>query len=220
MKVELTQVTRRFHTRRGVVTALDSVSLTLSDGEWVIVRGPSGCGKTTLLLTVGGLRRPDGGEVKVGSHDLYREMCSEERVAYRSKAVGFVFQQFHLIPYLTVLENVLSPAIVCPVVEGEKRAREWLERLGLGDRLDHKPSELSTGERQRAALARALFHGPELLLADEPTGNLDEQLAGVAMELCEILVRKGGTVLMASHDERAFRRAHRVLKMECGRFVS
>lgn len=218
--IEARHLIQRFHSRRGEVVALDGVSLSLQAGELVIVRGPSGCGKTTLLFAIGGLRAPQSGEVRFGAWDLYRDMSSERRAVFRSQTIGFVFQQYHLIPYLNVLENVLTPAIVRPDPAAEARARDLLEHFGLRDRLNHRPAELSTGERQRTALARALLNQPRLLLADEPTGNLDETNTAIVLEALRAFVRDGGTVLMASHDERAFPKAHRVLRMMQGRIVS
>src|SRR5438477_12184732 len=154
----------------GPVRALSDMSLHVAAGEFVAVRGPSGSGKTTLLLMAGGMLEPDSGHVFVAGRDLYR-MPSEARARLRAASIGFVFQQFHLLPYLSVFENVLAAAVAHPGPKVRDRAAELLASLGLSERLHHLPSQLSSGERQRAALARALLHRPPLLLADEPTGN-------------------------------------------------
>ena len=159
------------------VQALNGVSLSVKAGEFVAVQGPSGSGKTTLLLIAGGLLAPDQGVVSIGGRDL-GEMSAEGRARFRADNVGFVFQQFHLVPYLSVLHNVMTPAVATHVGDARERAGELIARFGLGHRADHPTARLSTGERQRTALARALLNQPKLLLADEPTGNLDVDNAG------------------------------------------
>lgn len=203
---------------RGEVRALDGVTLDVARGEFVAVRGPSGCGKTTLLLAVGGLLLPSGGRVAVNGCDPYA-LSPNERARWRACAVGFVFQQFHLVPYLDVLENVLVASVACPAPDAPERARELLDRFGLGDRMRHVPAELSTGERQRTALVRALLNRPEVILADEPTGNLDEANSAAVLEHLAAFAREGGAVLLVTHDSRAAGYAHRVVRMERGRVV-
>ena len=204
--------------RRGAeaVCALDDVSFEVNRGEFAAVCGPSGSGKSTLLLVLGGMSRPSSGTVKLGDLDLYAA-SGPERVRCRAERIGFVFQMFHLIPYLDVLDNVLLPEGAAPCPEARDFAWKLLERFGMADRARHKPSELSVGERQRTALARALLHQPELILADEPTGNLDpanaEEVIGHLAGYCS----EGGTVLMVTHDSRAAEQAHRVLYIENGR---
>lgn len=200
------------------VRAVAGVSLEVRPGEFAAVHGPSGCGKTTLLLLAGGLLAPDSGRVEVGGEDLYA-LPPDRRARLRASRIGFVFQQFHLLPYLTVLENVLAPTLALRFDGAEARARELLGRLGLGSRLDHKPSELSAGEQQRTALARALLHRPGLLLADEPTGNLDEAAAEEVLRRLEEFAREGGAVLLVTHNPKAVARAGRSLRMENGRFL-
>ena len=200
------------------VRALAGVSLEVRPGEFVAVHGPSGCGKTTLLLVAGGLLAPDSGRVRVGGEDLYT-LPPERRARVRASRVGFVFQQFHLLPYLSVLENVLAPTLALPSEGAEGRARELLERLGLGARARHRPNELSAGEQQRTALARALLNRPGLLLADEPTGNLDEAAASDVLDRLEEFARGGGAVLLVTHNPRAVARAGRALRMEAGTFA-
>ncbi len=191
--------------RRGrqPVAALREATLTLRAGELRTVYGPSGSGKSTLLLTAGGLLRPDSGTVTVAGREIY-SLSSEERSQWRARHIGFVFQQFHLIPYLNVIDNVLAP-LLAGVGDGEElpaRAEALIERFGLGHRRLHPPAELSIGERQRVALARALLHEPRLLLADEPTGNLDEENGRLVLEALASFAARGGAVLVVTHDGR------------------
>jgi ABC-type lipoprotein export system ATPase subunit len=210
--LEIEQLGKTYHKGAVTITPLRDLALTVRAGEFVAVHGPSGCGKTTLLLIAGGLLHPDAGTVRVDGQDLYR-LSAEARAAFRAAHIGFVFQQFHLIPYLTVLENVLAPAVAVPVPEPSKRALDLLEQFGLGHRVRHLPAELSTGERQRTALARALLHRPKLLLADEPTGNLDEDNGRIVLGYLADYARQGGAVLLVTHDRRAAELAHRRLAL-------
>lgn len=191
------------------VTALADVSLEIDTGMFIAIRGPSGCGKTTLLLTAGTLLAPDSGEVVLGGERPY-QMDGDSRAAFRGRQLGFVFQQFHLVPYLSVLDNVLAPtlaladtsAAIAPR-EARDRAFELLEQFGLADRAGHTPARLSSGERQRCALARALLNRPKMLLADEPTGNLDPDNADSVLAALRDFVTQGGAVLLVTHDDRA-----------------
>jgi ABC-type lipoprotein export system ATPase subunit len=212
----LRDVTKTYRHGDGIVPALAGVSLELEPGAFVSLCGTSGCGKTTLLLTAGALLRPDAGQVTVGGEDPYA-LAADARAGFRARSIGYVFQQFHLIPYLTVLENVRACELAAPVADGEGRAIELIERFGLADRMGHRPGELSTGERQRAALARAVLNRPKLILADEPTGNLDAQNADTILDCLAALCAEKTTVLLATHDERTAARAQRVLHMEKGR---
>ena len=200
------------------IHALEEVSLELTAGEFVAVKGPSGCGKTTLLLMAGGLLRPDGGRVEVDGQDPYA-MTPERRAEFRAETVGFVFQRFHLIPYLSVLENVLTPSLAMDSDEACGRAQRLIEHFGLGDRIHHKPAELSTGERQRVALGRAVMNGPKLLLADEPTGNLDGENAETVLAYLAEFAESGGAVLLVTHDVRAAEYAGRFVELREGRVV-
>ncbi len=202
------------------VRAVDGISLAIDKGELVTVNGPSGCGKTTLLLMAGGLMSPDRGEVLLGGRDLYA-LPPEERDRERALRVGFVFQQFYLVPYLTVTENILIPSVGSGTWSPslEERALELIYRLNLGHRAEHKPGELSTGERQRVALARALINEPSVLFADEPTGNLDDDNAEIVLDHIAGYAKEGGAVLLVSHDSRVGNRAHRVHRMKEGRFL-
>ena len=198
------------------VRALDGVSLEVAAGELVAVEGPSGCGKTTLLLVAGALLRPDAGQVTVNGQDPYA-LAPEARARFRAAGIGFVFQQFHLLPYLSVLDNILAPTLARPVAGARERAADLARHFGLADRQDHVPAELSTGERQRTALARALLHKPALLLADEPTSNLDEASGKVVLGTLAEFAAAGGAVLLVTHDPRAAEYATRTLLMEGGR---
>lgn len=204
---------------QATVRALDGVSLSSAEGELVAVEGPSGCGKTTLLLAVGGLLRPNVGRVLIDGRDPY-QLPPDERAGFRAERIGFVFQQFHLVPYLSVLENVLVPALACPQPGAMDRARQLIGHFGLEQRAQHVPAELSVGERQRTALARALLGRPRLLLADEPTGNLDERSGEAVLAYLAEFADAGGAVLLVSHDPRAARYAHRILQMDDGKITS
>ena len=198
------------------VTALEGVTVNVAAGELVAVQGPSGSGKTTLLLAAGGLLVPDSGEVVVDGQELYA-LSPEKRARLRGATIGFVFQQFHLIPYLSVLRNVLAPSLAVPAPDARDRAEELLARFGLTDRIRHVPAELSTGERQRTALARALLNRPKLLLADEPTGNLDGQNSDVVLGHLAEFAGAGGAVLLVTHDLQAAKRAQRHIRLVAGR---
>jgi len=187
---------------------LENISLTVSKGEHVAVQGPSGCGKTTLLLTAGGLLRPDKGEVVVNQQNIY-ELNANERAIFRSQKIGFVFQQYHLIPYLTVLENVLAPALARNQDESINRASALIEQFGLTHRLNHLPAELSAGEKQRVALARAVLFQPAVLLADEITGNLDDKNANLVLNYLKEYAQNGGSVLLVTHSQHAAMQADR-----------
>ncbi|MAT16893.1 MAG: ABC transporter [Planctomyces sp.] len=204
------------------VVAVNDISLELAKGEFLAIHGPSGGGKSTLLLMLGGLLRPDSGTIEINGRQPYT-LSSEDRAALRATEIGFVFQQFHLIPYLTVIENVLAPGLA-PRPAGkspsrselESRAAELVEKFGLKDRAGHKPGELSTGERQRTALARALIFAPPLLLADEPTGNLDDDNARIVLTAMKEYCAEGGGVLLVTHDVRASEYADRTLTIRRG----
>lgn len=217
--IHLEDVSKTYPTRAGQVHALAGVSLDVSAGEFVAVCGPSGCGKSTLLTIVGGLARPTAGRVHVGGADVLA-MTPAERAQFRARRIGFVFQLFHLLPYLNVLENVVAPALPGEHDQARARARETLERFGLGPRLTHKPGELSAGERQRVAIARAMINRPELILADEPTGNLDEESAREVLDLLAAFHGEGGTVLLVTHDPQAAGYAGRSILLRGGKVVN
>jgi ABC-type lipoprotein export system ATPase subunit len=218
MILEFKDITRWFDGPDGKVTALDGVSFSVSAGEFLAVRGPSGCGKTTLLLTAGGMLRPSTGRVSLDEQDPY-ELSPESRSRMRASTIGFVFQQFHLIPYLTVRQNIMAPSLALSTNEAERRTQELIDKFGLNDRAGHVPAQLSTGQRQRTALARALLNKPKIILADEPTGNLDEDNADIVFDYLGQYVCEGGSVLLVTHDVRAASRASRTLQMSHGRIV-
>ena len=179
------------------------------------MQGPSGCGKTTLLLIVGALQTPDAGTVAIDGRDIYA-LPQERRAAFRAATIGFVFQQFHLVPYLTVRENILLPTLVRDSAEIRARADALVAQFGLAHRVTHVPAELSIGERQRVALARALLRQPALILADEPTGNLDAENATVVVRALQQYAAEGKCVLMVTHNAEAARAAQRVVHMAGG----
>jgi len=201
------------------VRALDGLTMTVERGEFVAVMGPSGSGKSTLLHILGALDRPTGGEVWVDGQNLAR---IRDLDTFRARTVGFVFQLHNLIPTLTARENVEVPMMGQPVGRRERRRRveELLERVGLRDRMNHLPNQMSGGERQRVAIARALANNPALLLADEPTGNLDSQSGAEVVALMRELNRDlGTTIIIVTHDPSVARRADRILLMRDGRII-
>lgn len=207
-------IVKEYRKRGAAVRALDGVDLTITAGSFVVVKGPSGCGKSTLLLAAGGMLRPSAGAVFVGDVNPYA-LGARARAGMRRRQVGFVFQMFHLVPYLSVLENVRLGA----ARDTAAGAAALLNTLGLGPRIHHRPAELSAGEKQRAALARALVNRPPLLLADEPTGNLDPQNARQVMEHLDAYRRAGGTVLLVTHGDDADPFATQQVRMANGRIV-
>lgn len=218
--VRLESVSKRFPLRGREVIGLEDANLHLDEGDFLAVVGPSGSGKSTLLLTLGGLSRPDEGTVHLNGFSLY-DLSLTERARVRREALGFLFQTFNLVPYLTALENVQVPLhlIGRPVPEQAASAKRSLEDLGLGDRLDHKPAELSVGQQQRVALARALANEPRLLLADEPTGSLDPARAEELMAQLTRLNEGGLTIVMVTHDPAVARCAGRQVRLESGRIA-
>jgi ABC-type lipoprotein export system ATPase subunit len=204
----------------GLVRAVDGVSMDVGPGETVAVMGPSGCGKSTLLHLLGGLDRPTGGEIWLAGQDLGR--LGERRLArLRRDAVGFVFQAFHLMDELTAVENVELPALLSGRSPGaaRRRAAELLERVGLADRARFLPAALSGGQRQRVAIARALVSDPLVVLADEPTGNLDSEATVEVLRLFESLHVAGHTLVVVTHDSRIAATADRLIGMRDGAFV-
>jgi len=220
--VNCENLSKSFRHKSKTVTALSGVSFQLNKGELATIRGKSGCGKSTLLLTVGALQKPDTGTVSVAGQNIY-ELTKERRAAVRAGQIGFVFQQFHLIPYLSVMENVLAARLgVRAQSNGSPvhRAAELVDRLGLDERRDHRPAELSIGECQRVALARALLNRPQLILADEPTGNLDDENTETVLQHLRAIADDGAAVLLVTHDRQCDRAANHVLHMCDGKLVS
>jgi len=201
----------------GTVRALDDVTFEVTAGEWIAIMGPSGSGKTTLINILGGLDRPTDGRVVVDGTDV-ANLNERELTRYRAEKIGLVFQQFHLVPYLSAVENVMLAQYLHSVAD-EKEAARALVRVGLGDRLDHLPSQLSGGEQQRVAVARALINQPKLILADEPTGNLDEANEHTVLDLLQDLHATGHTILVVTHSAAIGRMADRRIELAHGRLT-
>lgn len=218
--LKLESVSKTYQLRGKTVNALNGVSLEIERGDFVSVVGQSGSGKSTLLLVLGGMLSPATGRVLVDGKSLY-EVHPEERATVRKKTVGFVFQTFNLVPYLTALENVQVSLFLAGADEQTQlqRATALLERMGLADRMDHKPPELSVGQQQRVALARMLANDPQVILADEPTGNLDPETADSVLTFLEEVNREGRTVVMVTHDPKAAARAKRTLRLHEGKLL-
>ena len=217
--IELDRVSKVYPTRRGEVRALRDLSLRVEQGEYVAVCGPSGCGKSTLLALVGGLAVATSGRVAVGSKDL-STLSSSERAQFRATQIGFVFQVFHLLPFLNVLDNVLLAAQRPADSETKSRAETLITQFGLAQRTHHRPGQLSVGERQRVAMARALLNQPRILLADEPTGNLDPDNTAMVLDQVDLFHRQGGTVMLVTHEPPAAARAQRVIALRDGQLGS
>ncbi len=211
--MEINKLTKTY----GEVSALNQTVLSVMDGEWVSIMGPSGSGKTTLLNIICGLDSPTSGSVTVNGMEL-AGLNASQLARYRRETVGLIFQQFHLVPYLSALENVMLSQYFHSMAD-EDQAREALERVGMGHRLDHLPAHLSGGEQQRVCIARALINEPRLLLADEPTGNLDEKNETEVMELFHALHDQGMTLIVVTHDASVGKAANRVINLEHGRIA-
>jgi putative ABC transport system ATP-binding protein len=203
--------------RFGEVRALDRVSFEVEAGEWIAIMGPSGSGKTTLINILGGLEHLSAGRVVVDGLEI-GNLGERELTRYRADKIGFVFQQFHLVPYLTALENVMLAQYFHSITD-EKEAAEALGRVGLSDRMGHVPAALSGGEQQRVAIARALINQPKLILADEPTGNLDEANEAIVLKLLHELHDAGHTILVVTHSQAIGNLADRRVELEHGRLA-
>lgn len=216
--IETTALCRQFHVGDTWVHALDHVDLKIGEGDFVAVMGPSGSGKSTLMNILGCLDTPDSGHYQL--LDLEVAALSDDDLSrIRNQKIGFVFQSFHLLPRMTARENVILPLRYSEtdLDEAWGRADDLLDRLGLSDRLDHRPNQLSGGQRQRVAIARSLINSPPLLLADEPTGNLDSRTSVEIMELFGELNRQGQTILMVTHEEEIAAHASRLIRMRDGK---
>jgi len=197
--------------------AIDRIDMEVMEGEWVTVMGASGSGKTTLMNILGCLDRPTSGVVTLRNTDVTK-LDNKDLTRFRRESFGFIFQQFHLVPYLTALENVmLSQYFVNGRGQGEEKAREVLEKVGLGHRLDHTPSHLSGGEQQRVAVARALVNEPEIIMADEPTGNLDQANGKIILDLLKDLNNEGHTIVLITHEPSIGHLGDRIVHMVDGR---
>ena len=225
--IELINVSKVYVQGEVKTVALDNVNLKVEEGEFVAIMGPSGSGKSTLMSILGCLDTPTSGTYLLDRMDV-NKLRDDEISEVRSKYIGFVFQSFYLVPYLSVLDNVLLPVEYMSrerkkVVFGEKtpkeRAMELLERLGISDKADFKPSQLSGGQKQRTAIARALITSPKVILADEPTGQLDSASGKAVMEIFKELNKEGKTIIVVTHDEKVASYAHRIVKISDGRIV-
>jgi len=215
--LRLEQVSKLYRKRDEEIAALQTTNLEIPDGDFVAIIGPSGSGKTTLLSLLGGMLAPTTGKMWVDDDSVY-DLPIVARAQLRQKKIGFVFQTFNLVPYLTARENVQVPLFLAaakPAAQQE-RATELLESVGLADRMDHKPSELSTGQQQRVALARTLANDPDLILADEPTGNLDPASRQMVLSYFEKFNQDGKTIAMVTHDIAAARTAKRIMNLSEG----
>jgi putative ABC transport system ATP-binding protein len=215
--VQLSDVSKTYRIGDENIVALSKVNLSIAAGDYVALTGPSGSGKSTLANVIGGLDRPDSGSVMYDGRDLAK--ANDRAIsAYRNQTIGFVFQSFNLQPNLTALENVMVPLVLTGMRRKSRtaRGRECLEQMGLSDRAAHLPTQLSGGQRQRVSIARALSNRPNILIADEPTGNLDSHRGGEIVELLEALNAEGITLLVITHDSDIARRAKRLVTMHDG----
>ncbi len=215
--IQIDKISRRYTIGTEVINALKSVSLEISRNEYVALMGPSGSGKSTLMNVLGCLDTPTSGSYVLNGNDV-SNMKDNELAEIRNKEIGFVFQTFNLMPRYTTLDNVAMPLIYAGVAKDERveRATKALQQVGLGDRLDHKPNELSGGQRQRVAVARALVNNPAIILADEPTGNLDTKTSVEIMALFQEIHDNGNTIIIVTHEEDIAEHAHRIVRLRDG----
>ncbi len=215
--IEVRSISKEYQCGDSVVSAIQEMDFRIADGEFVTVMGQSGSGKSTLLSILGGLNHPSKGQIVVDGLDLY-SLTSEQRADFRSEYIGIIFQSFQLIPYLTVLENVKLPMVITgiKVRKQNEMALAVLEKVGLTKKKDRLPDQLSGGEQERVAIARAIVNRPPILLADEPTGNLDSQTAGEIMELLADLNREGLTIIMVTHNEANCKHTRRTIHVQDG----
>ncbi len=219
--IKLSEINKIYFTDEIQTQALENVNLSIEAGEFVSIMGPSGCGKSTLLNIIGLLDAPTSGSIQIAGTDV-TSLPDKKLAAFRNRTLGFVFQSFHLIGSLNVIDNVEIPLVYRGIGASERkaRAREVLERVGLSHRLHHMPSQLSGGQSQRVAIARAIAGNPEIILADEPTGNLDSKMGAEVMELLHELNREDGrTIVMVTHNEEQARRTDRIIRFFDGRQI-
>ncbi len=218
--IEISNATKQYRSGDDVIEALRGVNITIESGEFITIMGQSGSGKSTLLSVLGGMNHPTSGEVEMAGVKLY-QLPGEKLADFRAQNLGFVFQSFHLIPYLTAIENVMLPLAIVTMKSVQKRAaaKNALERVGLGAKLERLPNQLSGGEQERVAIARAIVNNPHILLADEPTGNLDSATSEEVMALFRELNDAGQTVVMVTHNPENGRYADRTITLKDGMVV-
>lgn len=219
--IELKNINKHFGTGESRIIALNSVDLKLNRGDFAIIHGPSGSGKSTLLTVMAGLQHPSKGEVIVDDISIYKQLDSDGLSRFRSEYLGFVFQAFNLIPYMTLQENIMLPLANKKLRRAEKKnmALEIMKKVGLEDRANHLPSQLSGGQQQRGAIARALVNNPDIIFADEPTGNLDSKTRNEILDLFKLLNSWGHTIVMVTHDNNTIKDASKVIEIVDGKLV-
>jgi putative ABC transport system ATP-binding protein len=217
--LDIKNVSRIYGSGDSKIAALNDISFTVEEGNFLAVMGPSGSGKSTLLNVIGGLDRITSGEVALDGKRI-DNLTENELVNIRRGKIAYIFQQYHLLPSLTAIENVMLPLVFGGKKNESRRAFAILERVGLGRRADHRPGQLSGGEQQRVAIARALVSSPELILADEPTGNMDQKTGGEILNLFEEINREGHTIIMVTHDPVIAKHAREVLQLKDGQIVN
>ena len=218
--IQIENLNRHFKMGNETVRALDGINLTIAAGDFLGVTGPSGSGKSTLMYLLGGLDQPTSGHIWVGGRDI-SSLDEDDLAVYRREKIGFVFQMFNLIPTMTALENVEFPMLFSNLEprKRQERARKLLELVGLAGRAKHRPTELSGGQQQRVAIARALVHDPPIILADEPTGNLDSHSGNEVLEILTQLNQQNHTVVVVSHDMDVIRNAQRGIRLHDGQII-
>ena len=216
--IKLEGVNKKFFSKDGMVNALNNIDIEIAKGEFVIIRGPSGCGKSTLLMAMAGMGAPGTGSVWVDGNDIY-DLGIVKRNKIRARYFGFVFQMFHLVPYLSVIDNVMLAGPAAANKTDKAKAADILKKLSMSERIYHTPSQLSSGEKQRTAMARALFNNPPILIADEPTGNLDTENAAIVHNHISEYHQQGRTVVLVTHDSDINLKADKEICMEKGRLL-
>ncbi|HKJ42929.1 MAG TPA: ABC transporter ATP-binding protein [Sunxiuqinia sp.] len=219
--IKLTDIVKNYKVGTQVVRALRSVSITIDEGEYVAIMGASGSGKSTMMNIIGCLDTPTSGTYFLNNHNV-SDLSDDELAEIRNREIGFVFQTFNLLPRSTALDNVTLPLVYAGIKKNDRihRGTQMLTDVGLADRAEHKPNELSGGQRQRVAVARALINKPSILLADEPTGNLDSKISEEIMQLFAEIHRQGNTLIVVTHEESIARHAHRIIRLKDGQVES